>query len=338
MTRFASFAVKVKATYLNRKTIMTRIIACLSAVGLICLGTNVASGQNFPIKPIRIFAGGAGGSADFAARLIAQGLTGPMGQPVIVENRPANVTPDIVARSAPDGYTIHVTGSVALVAPFLERVSYDPIRDFSPITIAVSSPLVLVVHPALPVKSVKDLITLAKSKPGVLNYGNASTGGSAHLSAELFKSMANINITMIPYRAAAPALNDTLSGELQVLFSNDDSLKAHLASGRLRALAVTSAKPTALFPGLPTMASEGVPGYESASILGLWAPAGTPTSIINRFNEEILRVLSKPDVKEKFYSIGTEVVGSSPEEFSAFIKSEMTKWSKVLKGAGIGIQ
>ena len=304
---------------------------------LVILGVDAASGQDFPSKPIRLFAGGAGGSADFAARLIAQGISGPLGQPVIVENRPSNVTPQIVAKAPPDGYTMHVTGTVALVAPFLANVEYDPVRDFAPITIAATSPLVLVVHPTLPVKSTKELVALAKARPGQLNFGTASIGGSAHLSAELFKSLAGINIVTIPYKAAPPALADMLSGELQLLFSNDDSLETHLKSGRLRALAVTSAQPTALHPGLPTVAAT-VPGYESASILGLWAPAGTPAAIINRLNQEIVRVLNKPEVKEKFFSIGTEIVGSSPAQFAAFIASEMAKWGKVIKDANIRTQ
>jgi len=315
-----------------------RAVASIVALMLWCsLTAHRAFCQDYPNKPIRIFAGGAGGSADFAARLIAHGITGPLGQPVVVENRPSAITPSIVAKSPPDGYTIHVTGTVALVAPFISKVTYDPAKDFTPITVAATSPLVLVVHPSVPAKSVRELLALAKARPGQLNWATASVGGSAYLSAELFKSMSGVNIVSVPYKGAAPALSDTISGELQILFSNDDSLETYLKQGRLRALAVTSAASSLLYPGLPPIAAT-LPGYESASILGLWAPAGTPMPIIIRLNEEIVRFLNRQEVREEFLSIGTEVVASSPRQFADLIKSEMTKWGKVIKNAGLTVQ
>ena len=309
-------------------------VASMVSVGVVLLGTGAVSGQDYPNKPIRIVSAAGGGATDVAARLIAQGLSGPLGEPVIIDNRPSNLVGEVVAKSPPDGYTLLFIGSAFAIGPLLQKTPYDPVKDFAPISLTSSSPNLLVVHPSLPVKSVKELIALAKARPGELNYGSGPAGSSPHLDAELFKSMAGVNIVRIPYKGGAPALNALMGGEVQLMISPAGSVSAHLKSGRVRALAVTSAQPSALLPGLPTVAAS-LPRYESGSTHGIYAPAGTPEAIINRLNQEIVRLLNRADTKEKFLNAGIEVIGSSPEQFAASMKSEIAKWGKVIKDAGI---
>ena len=304
-------------------------------VGSISCGAGAALGQVYPIKPIRIVTAEPGGGLDFAGRLIAQGLTSNLGQQVIVDNR-GPIAAEIVAKSLPDGYTLLFYGSPIWLAPFLrDRVTYDPVRDFAPITLAVSLPNVLVLHPSIPVSNLKELIALAKAKPGELNYSSGPAGSSNHLAVELFKSMAGVNVVRIPYKGAGPALNALIGGQVQLMFPNAGAVGPHVKSGRLRALAVTSAQPSAIAPELPTMAASGLPGYESVSPLGIFASAKTPTAIIDRLNHEIVRVLATAAVKEKFFNMGIETVGSSPGQFAAVVKADMATWGKVIKDAGI---
>ena len=304
---------------------------------MMVLGADVASGQNYPVKPIRVLTAEPGGGLDVAARIIAQGLTGSLGKQVIVENHGAGAfAAEIVAKAPPDGYSLLLYGSNVWIAPFLrDDVPWDPVRDFSPITLAVRSPNLVVVHPSLPVKSVKELIALARARPGELNYASGSTGSSPHLAAELFKFMARVNIVRIPYRGNAFAYTDLIRGQVQVVFPTAGSVAPYLKSGRLRALAVTTARRSELLPGLPTVAESGLPGYEAASIIGMFAPAATPAAIISRLNDEVVRVLKKPEVKDRFFNVGVEAVGSSPEEFAATVKSEMARLGKMLRDAGI---
>ncbi len=281
-----------------------------------------------------------GGGNDFTARVIAQGgLSERLGQPVIVENRGGAggaIAAEIVAKAAPDGYTLLVYASNIWIIPLLRsNVPYDPVRDFAPITWAARSPSTVVVHPALPVNSVKELIALARARPGELNYGSGGTGATTHLAVELFKAMAGVNMVRIPYKGNGPALIDLMAGRVQVMFATAGSVTPHIRSGRLKALAVTSAQPSALAPGLPTVAASGLPGYESNSIYGIFAPAKTPAAIVTQLNQEIVRVLSRTEVKEKFLNSGVETVGSSPEEFAAAIRSDMARMAKVIKDAGI---
>ena len=215
------------------------------------------------------------------------------------------------------------------------NVPWDAIRDFSPITLATSQPSILAVHPSLPVKSVKELIALAKSKPGALNYSVGASGTAQHFAAELFKVMAGVNIVMINYKGGGPATNALIAGEVQVSFVSAASAAPFVKSGRLRALAVTSAQPSMLAPGLPTVAASGLPGYESVTLAGIYAPAKTPTAIINRLNQEFVRVLNGADVKEKLLNSGVEAAGNSPEQFAATIKADMTTVGKLIKDAGI---
>ena len=293
--------------------------------------------QDFPTKPIRIVTSEVGGGLDFVARLVSTSLSPTLGQQVIVDNRPSGVfTGSIVSKATPDGYTLLLNGSSFWMLPFLQaNVPYDPVKDFAPITLATNSPLLLVVHPGVPAKSVKELIALAKSKPGELNYSSSSAGTPQHIAAELFKSMAGVNVVRIPYKGAGPAMVAIAAGEVQMTFSSAGAAVPHIKSGRVRALAVASPEPSALAPGLPTVASAGLPGFEAGSMWGFFAPAKTPATLVNRLQREIVSALNKPDVKEKLLNASTEVVGSSPEKFAAAIKADMERGSRVIKAAGI---
>lgn len=318
--------------------LLPRFVAWIFPFGMMVFGASVVSGQNYPNKFIRILTTEAGGPADLASRLIAQGIAGSLGQQVIVENR-GIIAAELVAKAPPDGYILlHYTNPLWL-APFLrDNVPYDPVRDFVPITLVVSSPNILVVHPSLPATSVAGLIALAKAKPGELNYGSSSAGAANHLAAELFRAMAGIDIVRINYRGSVAAVNGLIGGQVHLMFPTTGAATPHVRSGRLRALAVTTAEPSVLAPGLPTVAASGLPGYESASLSGMLAPAKTPATVINRLNQEIVRVLAKAEARERLFNVGVEVVGSSPEEFAATIKTEMAKWARVIKDANIRIE
>ena len=312
----------------------TVIGLCVTAMAA---GAGAASAQNYPTKPIRLLASGVGGGGDFTARLIATGLASRLGQQVIVDNRPGGLIPgEIVAKAQPDGHTLMLVGIVIWLSPFMrDAMPFDPVRDFAPITLAATTPNVLVVHPALPVKSVPDLIALAKQKPGALNYATSGAGNSNHIAGELFKAMAGINMVQVNYKGAALALNDVLSGRVEVMFATAAAASPHVSAGRLRALAVTSAQPSVLAPGLPTVAASGLPGYESGSTLGVFAPAATPAAILNLLNREIVQFLNTPVTSERLLKAGIEVVGSSPAQFAAAIRTDMTRIGKILRDAGI---
>ena len=308
-----------------------------SIVGAMFLGAGIASAQNFPTKPLRIVASEPGGSGDLIARVIVQGISGPLGQPVIVDNRPvAYSLSETVAKAPPDGYTMLMSGSALWLLPYMRaKVSWDPIKDFAPISWLTTTPCLVVAHPTLAARSVKELIGLAKAKPGVLNYGSGSTGTVTHLALELFKSMTGTDIVRVPYKAAGPAIIGLIAGEVQIMFATAASISSHVKSGKVRALAVTSAKPSALFPNMPTMASAGLPGYEAASTNAIFTSSGTPAAVIRRLNQEIVRVLTRPEVKEKLLTGEIEVVASSPDELVVMMKSDMTRMGKVIKDAGI---
>ena len=310
----------------------------MSMVGVMLLAAGSASAQNYPVKPIRIVTAATGGSGDILARLIGHGLSVNIGQQVLVDNRGGlgDIAAEVVAKAPPDGYTLLIYASIIWLAPYLrDNVAWDPLRDYAPITLATASPNILLVHPSVAANSVQELIALAKAKPGQLNYATGGSGSSNHLAMELFKSMTGVNIVRIPYKGSGPAVNALVAGEVQVLFATPASVTAQMKSGRLRALAVTSPQPSKLFPGLPTVAASGLPGYDSQSIFGIWVPAKTPAPIVSRLNQEIIRVLNEQDVKEKLFTSGVETVGSSPEQFLAVMKSEMTRMGKVIKDAGI---
>ena len=302
------------------------------SVGLMVSGAGVVSGQNYPNKPIRIVTSEPGGGNDIVARLVAEGLTASLGQRVIVDNR-GIIAAEIAAKATPDGYTLLIYGSNIWLMQYLrDNVPWDPLRDFAPLTVAVNLPNILVVHPSLPVKSVKELVELAKAKPGELNYAAGTIGVSPHLAAELFKALAGVNIVRVPYKGGGPALNGLIGGEVHLMFPNAGSVMPHIKSGRVRALAVSTAQPSALAPGLPTVA-EAVPGYETGAVICVFAPARTPAAIVDLLNREIVRVLNGAVVKERLFNSGSEVVANSPREFAAFIKSDMARMGKVIRDA-----
>ena len=308
--------------------------SALLALTLITAAFSALAAEPFPVKPIRIVTSSPGGSSDFTSRLIAQGLTDALGQPVVVDNR-GDFGGTQLAKAAPDGYTLLVDGASLWIGPLIQKMAYEPLRDFAPVTIAVSAPNVIVVHPSLPVKSVKELIALAKARPGEFNYASGGIGGASHLPAELFKSMAGVNLVNINYKGTGQAINALLAGEVQVMFANAAISTPHIKAGRLRALAAASRQPSPLLPDLPTVTASGLPGFESIILQGIMTAGKTPAARITRLNQEIVRVLNRPEVKQRHFNAGVETVGSTPETFAATIRADIVKWGKVIKDAGI---
>ena len=312
-------------------------VAAICVVGMAILSGGAAwAQQEYPNRILRLYTSEPGGGTDFLSRIIAQGISGPLGQSVIVENRGGNIAllAETVARNPPDGYNLLVWANGVWVAPLMEKVNYDPLRDLAPVTLAVIQPSMLVVHPSLPVKSVKDLIALAKSRPGELNYASSGNGGTTHLHAELLKSLAGINLVRVNYKSTGSGLNANISGEVQVMFPTANAATPHVKSGRLRALAVTTAKPSPLLPGLPTVA-ETLPAYEAVTMTGVFAAGKPPAAVINRLNQEIVRLLNQADVKQKFFNAGVDIVASTPDQLADTMKTDAARWAKVIKDAGI---
>jgi tripartite-type tricarboxylate transporter receptor subunit TctC len=301
---------------------------------------NPASAQAFPNKPIRwIVPFPPGGAADIVSRTVGGKLTAAWGQQVVIDNRPGaggNIAAELVAKAIPDGYTVIIVPATHTTNPTLyARLPYDPVKDFAPVTLVSSSPLVLVVHPAVPASSVRELIALAKARPGQLNYASSGIGVSAHLAAELFKFTVGVDIVHIPYKGQPPAMIDLLSGQVQLMFANMPVALPQIKAGKLRPLAVTTLKRTPNLPGLPTVAETGLPGFEVNQWSGLLVPAGTPRSVISKLHGEIARTLQLPDVRESFVNQGFEPVGNTPGEFAAYISAEIAKWAKLIRDAGI---
>jgi tripartite-type tricarboxylate transporter receptor subunit TctC len=297
-------------------------------------GSGAVFAQTYPVKPVRIVTVAPGSANDIVARLIAQEIRTGLGQPVVVDNR-GTVAAELVARAPADGYTLLLYGSAVWLSPFIRASTpYDPVKDFAPITLVASSPNVVVVHPSLPVKSARELIALAKARPGEINYAAGSLGAAPHLAAELFKAMGKLNIVRVAYKGTGGSLIGILSGEVGLMFPTAGSVTPYIKSGKLRALAVTSLQPTALAPGLPLL-SESLPGYESVSLNGMLAPARTPENIIRQINAEVVKVMTRADIKEKLVAAGTDAMSTSPEEFAAIIQADMATWGKVIREAGI---
>jgi tripartite-type tricarboxylate transporter receptor subunit TctC len=303
-----------------------------------------ALAQNYPLKPIRFIAPNLpGGPTDILARLIGQKLAESLGQPVVIENRAGaggNIGTEVAAKAPPDGYTL-VTGNNATFGAnvnLYKRLGFDPIRDFAPVVLLASQPNILVVHPSLPVTSVKQLIALAKARPGQLNYSGSGMGAAAHLAAELFKSMTGTDIVHISYKSAGPALTDLIAGQTQLMFATSLSVMPYVKANRVRALAVTTARRVRNMPELPTVAEAGVPGFEAATWHGVLVPAGTSTAIIDRLNAEINRMLQLPDVRDRLTALGAEIIGGTPMEFADHIQREIPKWAKVIKDAGVRLE
>ncbi len=305
-------------------------------------GAGICAAQSYPTKPIRFLVGfPPGGTSDILARTIGQKLSDAVGQQVVIENRPGaggNIGAEAAAKSAPDGYTLFMsTTSQAISVSLYSKLNYDLVRDFAPVIQAVNYTNLLVVHPSLPVKSVKELIALAKARPGQLNYGTAGNGTPPHMTGELFKSYTGVNIQHVPYKGGAPAIADLLGGQITIMFDNVPPLLPHVQAGKMRPLAVTSLKRINVLRDVPTLDEAGLKGFDSVAWNGVLAPAGTPKEIIARLNAEILLILSLPDVRERLSSQGADPVGGTPEQFSALIRSEIQKWAKVVKDSGAKI-
>ena len=306
-----------------------RLRSVLAGLLVVASGAALAQEQ-YPNKVVRLVAPAAGGNADIVARFVSTGLTPALGQQVIVDNR-GSIAPGVVAKAPPDGYTILVTGSPAWLLPVLQPgVPWDA-KDFAPITLATSSPSLLVVHPSVPVTSVRQLIALAKARPGELNFASGTVGATPYLAGEIFKHMAGINIVGVAYKGTGPAVTATMTGEVHMMFPGAPAAMGYVRQGRLKALAVCSLEPSPFAPGVPTVHATGLPNFESISPFGIMAPRGTPPAIVNRLNQEIVRALNNPDVKAKLFNAGSEVVANSPEAFAAKIQSDIARVSKLSK-------
>jgi tripartite-type tricarboxylate transporter receptor subunit TctC len=317
-------------------TMLVVVAACIAVTGL-----TFAQQPTYPAKPVRLLASQPpGGGIDAVARAVSTRLAEALGQTVIVDNRPGangSVAAELTAKSPPDGYTfmLGAVGNLGVNAFFYKKLGYDPLRDLAPITAAVSGGNVLVVHPSLPARSVKELIALAKARPGELAYGTSGTGGSGHLAGALFRSMTHIVLLHVPYKGGAPAIVDLIAGHTQLAFPAPATAGSFIQQGKLRALAVGTARRSKIYPQLPTIAEAGVPGYESHSWYGFVAPAKTPPNIIVRLNRELVQVLNTPETTDTLLKQGMEVWTSTPEAFGTYIKSEYDKWGRVIREAGI---
>jgi tripartite-type tricarboxylate transporter receptor subunit TctC len=318
-----------------------RKATCIVAAALFASAAATAFAQaNYPTRAVRIVVPSSpGGGTDILSRLLTPGLSERLGQTVVVDNRPGAgsiIGNDIVAKAAPDGYTLLMGISTLAILPSMhKKLPYDAMRDLAPVSQAIAAPNILVVHPSLPVKTVKELIAFAKKHPGELNYASAGLGTNPHLSMELFLSMAHIKMVHIAYKGLGPALVDLLAGQVVVATSTMLAGLPHVKSGRLRALGTTGAKRSSVLPNLPTVAEAGVPGYEAVQWYGLFAPAKTPKEIIAKLHGAMVGVLQSPTIKDKLSADGAEPVGNTPEEFARFLRSETEKWGKVVRTAGI---
>jgi tripartite-type tricarboxylate transporter receptor subunit TctC len=308
-------------------------------LALMMMGSPVAQ-TTYPEKPIRVIVGfPPGGPADTVARLLGQKFAEAWGKPVLIDNAPGaagNIAADRVAKAAPDGYTLALVAEAQIVInPSLYKLAYDPVKDFAPVSQVTLSPYMLVVHNAVPAKNVQELVALAKAQPGGLTFASAGSGSSPHMAAELFKSMAGLDIRHIPYKGVAPAIPDLLSGRVTMMFSPIAIVLPVVREGKLRALAVTSLKRFSVAPELPTIAESGYPGFEVTGWIGLLAPARTPATIVGKLHLETVKALALPDLRAKLADLGMEGIGDSPGEFAAVIKSGIPKWAKVIKESGI---
>ena len=317
-------------------------LAGISAAALCgCLAAGVAFAQNdYPHKPIRIVVPvAAGGGTDYTARLIGQKLSEAWGQSVIVDNRPGgagNLGVELVAKAQPDGYTLVMPITSFPINPSLyAKLPFDTVKDFAPVVLAASAPLLLVVNPSVPAQSVKDLVALAKAKPGQMNYANSGSGTTAHLAGELFKRMAGVEIVSIAYKGGGPAVIDLIAGQVQIYFSTIPAALQQVKAGKLRALAVTSSKRVPELPDMPTVSESGLPGFEVVGWFGLFAPADTPKPVITRLNAEIIKILNAPESRERLSGHGLIPGGGTPQELGQFLQAEIAKWGKLIKETGI---
>jgi len=323
---------------------MKQVCLLVLALHWLLTADNTHSAETYPARPVRfVVPFPAGGGTDLLARIVGQQLGEQFGQQFVVDNRTGaggNIGTEIVARSEPDGQTILLAyfGTIAINPSLYRNLPFDPVRDFAPVSMLAVIPLVMVVNPQLPAKSVKELIAVAKAKPGQLNYGSGGNGSAQHLAGEMFKVLAGVEIAHIPYKGAAPATTDLIGGQLQLMFTGALGVMPHVKSGKLRALAVTSAKRAAGAPELPTMIESGVPGYKVTSWNGVLVPAKTSRSIVLQLNAAIVAALQQPVVRDRLASQGLDVATSTPEAFGAFIKTEIARWAKVVKQSGMTLE
>jgi tripartite-type tricarboxylate transporter receptor subunit TctC len=318
------------------RTAMMSIAMALAAPSL------AAQAQTYPVKPIRIVVPFApGGSNDLLGRVLSQKLTEAWGQPVIIDNRPgggSTIGIEVVARAAPDGYTLLTTSGGIAINVSLYKLSYNPVTDLTPVVLLAQMPYLLAANPALPVKSVKELIELARAKPGKLAFSSSGAGTSSHLTMELLKSAANIDMLHVPYKGGAPSVNAVMSNETQLTFNVLTGTLPHVRSGKLKALGVSSSKRAEVAPDIPAIAEAGLPGFDVLTWYNVFAPAGTPRTIVDRLNAEINRMLQQPDVRERFKSLGVSPLGGTPDELGNLLKSEIVRYAKLVKQAGVKIE
>ena len=316
------------------------VIAVAGAGAVQAQTPSTSSGQGFPSKPVRILVGAPpGGSNDIFARAIGQRVSPSLGQPVVVENRPgANqlIAADLCAKSAPDGHTLYITTTSFTAGVAINpKQPFDPVNDLIGVTMVGNGPMVLVIHPSLPAKNAKELVAIARARPGQLNYTSAGVGSINHMSMEVLKSQAKIDAVHVPHKGMSPALTDLMAGNVQMLIVSLPSVHAQMKSGRLRAVGVTSAKRTSFLPELPTISESGVPGYEASLWWGIFAPSKTPKPVIDRLNGEIHKVMASAEMKKTFADFGAEPTPTTPEDFTAMVKKDIAKWTRVVKDAGI---
>jgi len=305
---------------------------------------SLACAQTYPAKPIQLIVPfPPGGGNDTVARAIAQQAGPALGQSIVVDNRPGAggiIGADAAARAAPDGYTLFLggVGSHAVNPNLHAKLSYDPVKDFAPITLVASAPSVLVVTPSLPVRTIAEFAAYARANPGKLNYASNGNGSSSHVAALLYETMSGVKMTHIPYKGVGPAMTDLMTGRVELMFNSIVAILPHIQAGKLRALAVTSSKRSALLPEVPTVAESGLPGYEAGSWYGILAPAGTPPAIIDRLHKEIVKSLKDPEVAKRLAGEGAEVIGSTPQEFAAHIKAELARMREAVRAGGLRVE
>ncbi|MBI4195248.1 MAG: tripartite tricarboxylate transporter substrate binding protein [Betaproteobacteria bacterium] len=321
--------------FITKLPVKVRYFAC----ALLLAASPGAAAQDYPTKPVRLVVPLApGGGGDIVSRMIGQKISESMNQPVIVDNRPGGSTiigTELVARSAADGYTLVMATSSHGINPSLRKLPYDPVKDFTGIAFIATSPMMLTVHPNVPARTVKELIALAKARPGKLNYGSSGTASIVHLGGELFNLMAGVKTVHVPYKGTGPALNDLLGGQIDMMFASPVPTIPHVRNGRLRAIAMASAERSPAMPDLPTIAEAGLPGFEAATYFIVLGPAGVPSAVVSKLNTEIVKAARSPDLKDKLSSQGAIIVAGTAQQAIGHIKSEIARWAKVVKSAGI---
>ncbi len=318
---------------------MHRILRTVCVLSTALAATATAHAQTYPARPVRLVVSfAAGGGVDLVARLVGQKLSEAWNQQVVIDNRPGaggNVSAELVAKSPPDGYTIYMSSaSVVVNASLYKSLPYDPLKDFAPVTLLVNAHNVLVAHPSLPAKNIRELIALAKKAPGQINYASTGSGSSGHLAMELFRSMAGIELTHVPYKVIGQTTADLLSGQVSLWFPTMPGVLQHIQGGRMTALGVSGSRRAPALPNVPTIAEAGVPGYDASTWYPLLAPAGTPAAVIDKLNAQLVAILATGDVREKLQAQGIEPVGSSPAQLASHLRSEMGKWEKVVRLSG----